>query len=195
MSEPLSTPRRRAALAQVMAGAIFIAVAVFYLVAHPASEGALRTYKEYVLTATIFPAVAAVAWALLSLHALHRDRDGRLGHVGLRIAAAGLLVLVVDSIVTIASASTDTAGPLYPLGMLASVIGIALLAIHWYRVGTLPRWIGPTLALGWFLGATPILGSSGFLIVGAAFMAIAVGLVRPATQSSPSAGVNTSLPA
>lgn len=196
MSKDLSTLRRRAPLALLITAGIFTAVAVFDLITHPASQGALRTYKEYVLTATIFPAVAAVMWVLISLHGVHRDRDERLGRIGLRIATAGLLALVVDSIVTIASASTDTAGPLYPIAMLASVIGIALLAIHWYRAGILARWIGPTLALGWFLGATPILGSGGFLIVGAAFVAVAVGLGRRRTaHPTAPAGIETSVTA
>jgi hypothetical protein len=197
MPKDFSPLRRRATLALVIAGGIFIAVAVFDLAAHPASQGALRTYKEYVLTATIFPAVAAIIWALLSLHGLHADRDERGGRIGLRVAIAGLLALAVDAIVTIASASTDTTGPLYPLAILTTVIGVGLLAIHWYRAGVLPRWIGPTIALGWFLGATPILGSGGFLIVGAAFVAVAVGLGRQTTtrhRTAP-AGNETSLTA
>jgi hypothetical protein len=91
-------------------------------------------------------------------------------------------VLLVDAIVTLASGTTDTAGPLYPAGMLVSLIGIIAMAIEWYRGGVLPRWTGPTLALGWFLGATPILGSGGtFLILAAALVAIALGLRRQAS--------------
>jgi hypothetical protein len=137
-------------------------------------------------------------WALFALHGLHRDNDERIGRIGLRIATAGLLALVVDSIVTIASASTDTTGPLYPLAMLTSVIGIVLLTIHWYRAGILPRWTGPTLALGWFLGATPILGSDGggFLLVGAAFVAVAVALGRQTmAHPAPPPGIETSVTA
>jgi hypothetical protein len=65
--------------------------------------------------------------------------------------------------------------------MLASLIGIIVMAVAWYRAAVLPRWTGPTLVIGWFLGASPILGSGGaMLILAAAFLAIAVGLRRQA---------------
>ena len=174
--------RQHPTAALLTAAAIFTAIAVFDLAAHPADQGALRTYKEYVLTATILPAVCAVMWVLATLHGLNGANNGRRGGTGLRIATIGLLVLLVDAIVTLASGSTDTAGPLYPAGMLATLIGIIAMAIEWYRGDALPRWTGPTLALGWFLGATPILGSGGaFLILAAALLAIAVGLRHQAT--------------
>jgi hypothetical protein len=170
------------------AAAIFIAIAVFSLVADPADQGALRTYKEYVLTATILPGVLAMLWVLAALQGLHDGDRGRLGRSGMRIAATGLLVLVVDSAVTLASGSTDTVGPLYPVGILASLIGIVLLAVEWYRAAVLPRWTGPALAVSWFLGGSPILGSGGsMLILAAAFIVIALGLRRqpPARVASP----------
>jgi hypothetical protein len=174
--------RQHLTAALLTAAAIFIAIAVFDLAAHPAEQGALRTYKEYVLTATILPAVWATMWVLAALHGLHRNHNGRRGDTGLRVATVGLLVLVIDSIVTLASGSTETVGPLYPAGMLAALIGITAMAIAWYRSGVLPRWTGPTLALGWFLGATPVIGSGGaFFILAAALLAIAVGLRGHAT--------------
>lgn len=174
--------RQHPTAALLTAAAIFTAIAVFDLAANPGDQGALRTYQEYVLTATILPAVLAVMWVLAALQGLHRGNNGRRGGTGLRIATIGLLVLLVDAIVTLASGSTDTAGPLYPAGMLASLIGIIAMSIEWYSGGVLPRWTGPTLALGWCLGASPILGSGGaFLILAAALLAIAVGLRRQAT--------------
>lgn len=197
MTSSLATLRRHPTAALLTAAGIFTAIAVFDLVAHPADQGALRTYKEYVLTATILPGVAAVLWVLSALQELHSGHDSRASRVGLRIAVIGLLGLAVDSILTLASGSTDTVGPLYPVAMLASLIGIVLMAIQWYRAGVLPRWAGPTLAVGWFLGATPILGSGGaFLILAAAFLAIAVGLHRqtPARLTAP-VGLDSSVTA
>jgi hypothetical protein len=188
MTSSLSTRRQYPTVALQIAAGIFTAIAVFDLVANPAGQGTLHTYKEYVLTATIFPAVAVMLWVLSTLHRLDGSHDRRLGRIGLRIAAIGLLGLVVDGIVTLASGTTDTVGPLYPIAMLTSLIGIVLMAIQWYRAGVLPRWAGPTLAIGWLLGATPILGSGGtFLILAAAFLAIAVGLRRqkPARRGAP----------
>ena len=159
------------------AAGVFTAIAVFDLVANPADQHALRTYKEYVLTATIFPSVAAVLWVLTALDALHGSHHEPPAGVGLRVAAIGLLGLGVDATVTLASGTTDTTGPLYPIAMLATLTGIVLTAIGWHRAQQLPRWIGPALAIGWLLGATPILGSGGaFLILVAAFLAIAARL-------------------
>lgn len=191
MTARRSTPaaRRRPArphptAALLTAAATFAAIAVFDLVAHPAEEGALRTYKEYVLTATILPGVCAVMWVLAALQTRFGTHEDRLARIALRIATIGLLGLLVDAVVTLTSGSSDTIGPLYPIAMLTTVIGITGLAIAWYRGAVPPRWAGPTLAAGWFLGATPVLGTSGaFLILAAAFLAIAVGLRR---QTAPS---------
>jgi hypothetical protein len=174
--------RQHPTAALLTAAVIFTAIAVFDLAANPGDQGALRTYREYVLTATILPAVCAVMWVLATLQGLHRADNGNRRVTGLRIATIGLLVLLVDAIVTLASGTTDTVGPLYPAGMLVSLIGIIAMAIEWNRSGVLPRWTGPTLALGWFLGATPILGSgAAFLILAAALVAIAGGLRRHAS--------------
>lgn len=195
MTSTLSTPaaqrltaRRHPTTALLTAAGVFTTIAVFDLIAHPADQGVLRTYKEYILTATLIPAPFLVLWVLLALDRLQDSRAGRLGRAGLRIAAVGLVALVVDGVVTLVSGSTDTSGPLYPIGILASLAGIVSIAIHWYRAAALPRWIGPALVVGWFLGATPILGSGGaFLILAAAFVAIAVGLHRqlPARHATP----------
>jgi hypothetical protein len=179
MTSTLPTLRRHAGAALSIAAGIFIAIAVFDLVAHPADQGPLHTYKEYVQTATILPAVAAVFWVLAALQEKHASHDGRLGRLGLRVAALGLLALAVDAIVTMASGTTDTSGPLYPVGILATLVGIVLLAVQWDRARAMPRWIGPALAIGWFLGASPILGSGGaFPILAAVFLAIAYRLHR-----------------
>ena len=184
MTKSTSTPtsrrlpaRQHPTAALLTAAALFFAIAVFDLVAHPTQQGALHTYKEYVLTATILPAVGAMMWVLSALHMRLGTHNGRLDRIALRTATIGLMGLAVDSVLTLTSGSTETVGPLYPLAMLTTVIGITGLAIAWYRGGALPRWAGPTLALGWFLGATPVLGSGGaFLILAAAVLAIAVGL-------------------
>ena len=196
-STTLSTLRRHATAALITAAAIFAAVAVFDLIAHPADQGTLHTYREYVLTATILPAVAAVWWVLVALQGQHPRPDDRLGRVGLRIATIGLLALALDAIATLASGTTDTTGPLYPIGILATLLGIVLLAIQWHRANLTPRWIGPALAIGWFLGASPILGTGGaVLILAAAFLAIAYGLRRDAaTHTSPPISLEPSVTA
>ncbi|MBV9002936.1 MAG: hypothetical protein JO304_28025 [Solirubrobacterales bacterium] len=179
MNTNLSTRRRQSIVALLVAATVFAAIAVFDLIAHPGDQGALRTSAEYILTATLIPAPLIVLWVLTALERLHTGYESLLGRVGLRIAAAGLVALVIDGVASLAGGSTDAAGPLYPIGMLATLAGIVLVAIHWYRTRMLPRWAGPTLAVGWFLGATPILGSgAAFLILAAAFLAIAVGLHR-----------------
>ncbi|MBV9416842.1 MAG: hypothetical protein JO363_17800 [Solirubrobacterales bacterium] len=197
MNANLSTRRQQSIVALLVAAAVFTAIAIFDLIAHPADQGALRTSTEYVLTATLIPAPLIVMWVLAALERLHTGYESRLGRVGLRIAAAGLAALVIDGVATLAGGSTDVAGPLYPIGMLATLAGIVLVAIHWYRARMLPRWAGPTLALGWFLGATPILGSgAAFLILAAAFLAIAVGLHRQMqTRSTAAISLDSSIAA
>lgn len=196
MTSTVSALRRHATAALITAAVIFTAVAAFDLVAHPAGQGPLHTYKEYVLTATILPAVLAVWWVLLALQG-NLSRTDRPGRVGLRIATFGLLALAIDAIATMAGGTTDTTGPLYPIGILATLVGIVLIAIQWYRARVTPRWIGPALAIGWFLGASPVLGSgASFLILAAAFLAIAYGLHRRAdARTAPPISLDSSVAA
>lgn len=64
-----------------------------------------------------------------------------------------------------ATASTDTMGPTYPFGMLVTFAGLVLVAVAWCG-GRLPGLVGPVLAAGWFIGATPLIGSVGLLLFG-----------------------------
>ncbi len=179
MSRRLWNLRRNPTAALITAAGVFAVIAVFDIAANPASEHALHTWREYVLTTTIFPAVAAVLWVLSSLHTSYSRRDGRAATAGMSIAIIALAALAVDGAVTLASGTTDTAGPLYPIAMLGTLIGIVLLATDWYRAEAMPRWVGPMLAVGWLVGATPVLGTGGaFLILSAAFMAAATALRR-----------------
>ena len=144
------------------------------------------------LTATLIPATFVLLWVLSALQALGSAPNGWYGRNGLRVATVGLVALVIDGVVTLASGTTDTTGPLYPIGIIATLIGIVLMAIQWHRAGVLPRWTGPSLAIGWFLGASPILGSgAAFLILTVAFLAIALGLRRQ-TAAQPEAHVRLS---
>jgi hypothetical protein len=175
MTAILSMLRRNPIAALLAAAGLFAAIGAFDIAAHPASEHGLHTYKEYILTATLIPAVFVVLWVLSALHGLH---ETRLGGLGLRLAAVALMALLVDGVVTLASGTTDTAGPLYPIGMFATWIGIVLLAIGWHRARAFPRWVGPALAAGWFVAATPL--RPAFLILSAVLLAVAVAL-RPAS--------------
>jgi len=197
MTSGLSTLRRHPTAALLTAAGTLTAIATFDLAANPAHQGALHTYKEYVLTATLIPATFVVLWVLAALQALGSAPNDRYGRNGLRVAAVGVVALVIDGVVTLASGTTDTTGPLYPIAIIATLIGVVLMAIEWHRAGVLPRWTGPTLAIGWFLGASPILGSgAAFLILAAAFLAIAFGLRRQ-TAAQPEAPVrlSSSIPA
>jgi hypothetical protein len=181
MSQRLSNLRGKPIAALVTAAGTFAAIAVFGIAANPASQHALRTWKEYVLTSTIFPGALAVLWVLWALAGRYSVRESRLARGGLRIAAVALAALAVDGAVTLGSGTTDTAGPLYPIAMLGTLVGIVLLASDWYRARTMPRWVGPIVAIGWFAGATPIAGNGGaFLILSAAFAAAAAAIRRGA---------------
>jgi hypothetical protein len=184
MRSLLPTLLRHPTTALLTAAVAFAGSGVFYLLAHPATEGTLSTYKEYVLTAGLFPAALGTLWALVALDALRGGPAGRLGRTGLAIAAVGLVALAAISIVTMASGTTESTGPLYPIGMIATFAGISLLAVEWYRRGALRRWMGIALAAGWFVGATPLLGGGGLLVFAAALLAVSVGLRRPSTGTA-----------
>lgn len=188
---PARRPHRRPQLALLAGAVVFAATGLFDLATHPSTQHGLRTYKEYVFTALLIPFALAALWALTDLHTLQCGRGGRLARVGLRIAAVGLLAFIVDAIVTLASASTDTAGPLYPLAMLISLIGIGLLAAASIRASVLPRWAGPAIAIAWVIGG-PV-GEGGILrgtalILAAVFGSVAVALPDASTRAGADPG-------
>ena len=93
---------------------------------------------------------------------------------------------------TLVSASTDTAGPLYPIAMLVSLAGIVLFAVASYRAAVLPRWTVPAITIAWIVGGPT---GEGVIFRGAALILTAVFLavLATTTPSHANASINPAI--
>lgn len=175
--------RGTAVLALIVSAVAFVVTALVVLVGHPVGGTArLHSTADYLFTAMLVPVALSVLGVGRALHAAQAGRDGRSGRVGLRILATGEVAFVVAAVVTLVTADPDSTGPLYPLAMLATIVGLVCMAVGAARGRVLPAWVLPALTLGWIFGGPIAAGGSaggsapiGFRGATLVFAAIAVG--------------------
>ncbi len=185
----VSTVVESRSLGRARAGLVAMAVvaagtAIFDVAARPrGGTEALVSVADYVFTALLIPFVLAPLAALTALRSAQQGQDGRLGTVGFVVTAIGLAAFLPCGILTLATGDATSGGPLYPLAMLSSLVGLVLMSVAWVRAKALPRWMLPTVTLGWIFGG-PVAegGTPGFrgaaLILAAICVVVAVAL-RP----------------
>lgn len=102
----------------------------------------------------------------------------RLGRAGCRVAQAGLVAMAAESVAS-QTHGGNTLGPLFLLGLVASLAGLILVAIDGLRQR---RWMAavPFLALSVAVGAGD---HGGFLLLGLAWAIPAGAEIRTATAS------------
>ncbi len=120
----------------------------------------------------------AVAIALPGLAA--RLQVNRLGTAGTRIAQVGQLAMAVESIASTIHGG-NTLGPVFVLGLLASLVGMALLAVDGFRAGA-ARPLAPIPLLALLVG---IAGGDqgGAIVLGIAWAGLAILASRDAATS------------
>ncbi|HWK28692.1 MAG TPA: hypothetical protein VNS09_19165 [Solirubrobacter sp.] len=147
----------------MLAGALFVAEAATEL-AHRQAERFVSV-GDYLVEIFFGLALAAASVALFSL----RVAGGRV-RIGAGVAAAGQAALAVCSVATIIHGS-DALGPLFVLGLLASLAGFAIIA-------TSARAVGLVLGLGFV--ASMAVPHGGAAIIGLAWLTVSVLLRGPA---------------
>jgi hypothetical protein len=126
--------------------------AIFDVVAHPHGGTAkLESTSDYVFTALLLPFVLVPLVALAALRSAQDGRDGRLGRAGFIVAAVGLVAFLPAGVLTLVTGDATSGGPLYPLAMLASLVGLVMMSIAWVGAKSLPRWM-PAMTFGWIFG-------------------------------------------
>src|SRR4051812_10690614 len=120
-------------------------------------------------------AVGLIA-AAIALPALTRTLAvGRLGDIGTRVAQVGQVAMAFESIASTIHGG-NTLGPVFALGLLATLVGLALLAIGGIRAGV-GRALAAVPLLGFLIGIAT--GDQGGLIVlGLAWAVVAVAVTR-----------------
>jgi hypothetical protein len=134
---PATDHRPRSVIA---AAGVFAATGLFDLIAQPPDDRTYHSASTYAFTALLVPFTLATLWALADLRSSLRGADRRLGTAGFRIGATGLILFIPPAIASLATAGEQSLGPIYMLGMLLSLVGIALLSLALARAGVLARW-------------------------------------------------------
>lgn len=186
------TGRGRAVGCLVSMAVVAAVTGVFDLVARPrAGTEGLVAARDYGFTFLLIPFAGAMVAVLFALHRMTGGRDGRSGQVGLVVSGVGMLGFVVAAVLTLATADASSGGPLYPLAMLATLVGMVLMSIGWVASRTSPRWVLPLLAVAWLFGGPVGEGTGGplsfrgaALILAVMCATVAVVLPRRATAGS-----------
>ena len=127
------------------------------------SGGAFRYTADYWETAVGLPLTLMGVGHTLGVHKLQRGADGRLGTLGVWVNTLALAELFVQLTVSLVEGAEVRWGPSYPICVLLSFVGTALLAAGSWRSGLLPRWMLGAWPFLWVLGsigsfgATPVL--------------------------------------
>lgn len=179
---PSKTPGPRRHPADLIAAAsVFTGTAVVDMVGRPDMDAAghrLHGVAAYALT-TCLVALSLGAVALARhLRTVQSDRSRPGLAFGLVTAAAvGFSICAAGSLAT---GDSRFGGLVYPLSMLASVLGLAMLATGAARAQALPTWLAAAVPLGWLAGG-PV--AEGQLFRGATLISAAVALALIATPT------------
>ena len=133
-------------IAAVVAGLIFIAVALF----NPQGLAGISSLPGPLATGMFVVALLGQLAAIASLHVLQRDRYGRLGTVGSLVFFVGIAcwILLVVLSTLLDDIPVALGAVLAVVGLLAPFIGIELLGVATFRASVLPRWFGVLLIVG-----------------------------------------------
>jgi hypothetical protein len=130
----------------------------------------LSSAADYGIEATFAGGLLLTLAGFYALH-LRQERDlPAFGAWAFRIAAAGQGLLGIVALATIMRGE-DALGPLFPVGVLAWAAGTVAYAAATAKVGVLPRWVAPLLAVGTLAGIA--LDPGGTIVVGTVWLAIA----------------------
>jgi hypothetical protein len=110
-----------------------------------APEGPVFTsFSDYLIEVMFVIALLGTLVAIAGLHALQSERYGRLVAAGSLVAFAGHALMLVVATATVL-AGGQALDALFPLGVLAALVGLVLLGTATLRARMLPRWCGVLL--------------------------------------------------
>lgn len=158
-----------APLAALAAGSFYIAQALLGLW-RPQQE-IFQSLSDYWIECFFVAALLSTLGGLRTIRCRHLGKLSMLFTAGLAVAAAGISGILVSAVVTLLHGQ-NSLGLLFMVGLLATLIGNALLGIAIVRANVLPTWLGLLLIIGWPLSIA-LADFGGGMIVGLVWLAIA----------------------
>ncbi len=108
----------------------------------------LYSFPGYLAELVFAVALLGTLVAIVGLHVTQRGRYGWTRTVGASVAAVGHLVFLYDTIETLVR-GTDAGTNLPDVGLLAALVGMALLGFATLDAQVLPRWCALLLIVGY----------------------------------------------
>jgi hypothetical protein len=136
---------RQGGLAGVAAGLLYVLSAILSLIAP--QQRVFDSVSDYLIEIIFVVALAGTLVAIVGVHALQSGRYGPLGAAGSLITFVGYALLFVAAAVTIL-AGREALDAVFPIGVLAILVGSILLGAMTIRARMLPWWCGVLLIVG-----------------------------------------------
>jgi hypothetical protein len=132
-------------LAAMAAGAVWVVSGILALVYQ--GVHAPGTFADYLVEGTFAAGLLLTAVGMVGLHALQKDNYGRIGRAGFYTVVVASLGQVLGTVVLLAG-STALAWLVFPVGVLAVLVGFVLYGAATLQARVLPRWCGIGLIAG-----------------------------------------------
>ena len=105
------------------------------------------TFADYVVEGTFAVGLLLTVVGMVGLHALQKENYGRIGRGGFWTVVVASLGQVLGTVVLLAG-STALAWLVFPVGVLAVLVGFVLYGAATLQARVLPRWCGVGLIVG-----------------------------------------------
>jgi hypothetical protein len=136
---------RWGALAAMAAGVVWVVSGILAVVYQ--GEHAPGTFADYLVEGTFAAGLLLTAAGMVGLHALQKNNYGRIGRAGFYTVVVASLGQVLGTVVLLAG-STALEWLVFPVGVLAVLVGFVLYGAATLQARVLPRWGGIGLIVG-----------------------------------------------
>ena len=131
--------------AGMAAGALYALSAIQSLLAP--QQRVFGSFSDYLIEIIFVLALVGTLVVIAALHAMQSGRYGRLGAAGSFITFIGYALLFVAATATVL-AGREVLDAVFPIGVLAILVGSVLLGAMTLRARVLPWWCGVLLIIG-----------------------------------------------
>ncbi len=132
-------------LAAMLAGVVWVVSGILAVVYQ--GEHAPGTFADYLVEGTFAVGLLLTVVGMVGLHALQKENYGRIGRAGFYTVVVASLGQVLGTVVLLAG-SAALAWLVFPVGVLAVLVGFVLYGAATLQARVLPRWCGVGLIVG-----------------------------------------------
>ena len=132
-------------LAAMLAGVVWVVSGIFAILYQ--GVHAPGTFPYYLVEGTFAVAVLFTVVGMVGLHALQKGSYGRIGRAGFYTVVLASSGQVLGTVVLLAG-SAALAWLVFPVGVLAVLVGFVLYGAATLQARVLPRWCGVGLIVG-----------------------------------------------